>query len=1109
MQERYDSSSTSDVRCETQRCFGRGARILARLRIVGQRTTIGLLALAIAASCRPVDEGPKPLAHVLSEGAELALVASPLDTSEATRYLAGHSKLSLRFYADPSLLEYGQVGSYSLWIRGIDGWRRAATVSAESPVLEHSFVEGIHPLRASVLYADGREDPVPLPASQPHTVVYVDTVAPEVSWAAPLIPEVAGRSESAADASAGNVSVGNVSVGNASVGDGSAGGNSDRNDGSVATAPGSGGTDAETEDADRDVATELDIASNRVILRWSARDALLASRPVEIDWSVDGAEWVELARVDPVAGPGEYEWTLPDGLPASLTLRLRAFDTVGRTGEALLPLRFVGPLVYAGEEGDVVVVRDRDDAPGATTNGGTDNDPGDADEAVATGEAVPTDEEATAEVADSGGRPTEDANDDVDGEGEATGLVTASAGADGEADVASGTGPSVDGVEPPDGGSAAAAVSRETDRARPAVTMTASGECFASRETVEERWTLDRPEAFSDGAVVTLSISGPGAGVPWREVARGSLPLGLMAWETPAEAGEYRLRLSTQYADGSDVHLTENRRFVVDATAPTIRLVNPSSLVGGSARFAFEIDPAGDGGGAAGSDASSAAEGGEPCVGLERLRVFLRGEGKPFWDELSAERVELVDGHVALDLRFHAEGSYEMQLAATDVVGNEGAEPGQTTPPLAKFRLDRTPPRISGRGLVLDWVGGFDGEAVVDFDAGDCEPPIIVDGREGTTEFRELSRIDSLALPQGKVRFDVPADVDEFEVRVSVRDKAGNVAEVPFGPRRVAPPIRLLGFGEGMSFVERAEQRIEWEVHSLARRFSDELQIAVEHQAAPGGQWSEVSAGLAPEKTFYWEIPSADEEDHRLRLVLYRRGEEISKVVSPPFRILDIGGAADRDGVDIAPASLAALEEARIVAARFLSAEPTTPAADLESLSLEAEKKFQAAIALDRRNYHATYGLAQFLRSRIDLGRGAADVDETVVTQWLEATVEIAPEHAVALNDLGADYVRSGEHAKAERVLRRSVDLKESARGRYNLGLALLYGGKARDALAELTRAEELAGPDAGDFLVDVHFYAILAYVESGDLAGGREALAKWRGGFPPSIQEDLDKRLQ
>jgi tetratricopeptide (TPR) repeat protein len=129
------------------------------------------------------------------------------------------------------------------------------------------------------------------------------------------------------------------------------------------------------------------------------------------------------------------------------------------------------------------------------------------------------------------------------------------------------------------------------------------------------------------------------------------------------------------------------------------------------------------------------------------------------------------------------------------------------------------------------------------------------------------------------------------------------------------------------------------------------------------------------------------------------------------------------------------------------------------------------------------------------------------VKRWLLRTIEIKPDHAWALNDLGAIHIRGGDFKAAEEVLRRSAAIKPSPIILYNLGIALFYGGNVREAREKLEAALK---EDTSESLPrgEICCYLIQAHVQEGNLLEARALFKENESKIPSDLREGLAKTI-
>jgi len=383
-------------------------------------------------------------------------------------------------------------------------------------------------------------------------------------------------------------------------------------------------------------------------------------------------------------------------------------------------------------------------------------------------------------------------------------------------------------------------------------------------------------------------------------------------------------------------------------------------------------------------------------------------------------------------------------------------------------------------------------------------PPLIVEGRIPDSEWVEVGRWTTIAPGQDRFAFEVPAAASRYAVRFTVSDAAGNRARAEIDPRAVEPPLRLASFTDtGRTYPARGAEKIRWTLHPVAGEVAQELRARIEHQAGSAGKWTLLYDNLPALAECYWELPDGDLEEHRLRVRIVRGTKLLGEDISPTF---SIGGANDEAPtvVKIDPESIFYSNQARIHVDRYFAALGGGRAAgteELDRLGKEINAGYERALSLDPSNYHATYGLAQFL-NRVD-----PDKNARAVLGLLARTLDTKPDHFWALNDLGALHIRSGEYAKAEEVLRKCQAIEPSEIVLYNLGLSLFYGGKPGEARK---RFEEALHADGAPLVPEgeIYYYLCHAYLEEGNADRARGIFREKEKLIPEDLRADLAKRL-
>jgi tetratricopeptide (TPR) repeat protein len=616
-------------------------------------------------------------------------------------------------------------------------------------------------------------------------------------------------------------------------------------------------------------------------------------------------------------------------------------------------------------------------------------------------------------------------------------------------------------------------------------------DCLAGGQEQSVLWRITSP-VDDPQAPVVLEFS-PDGGRSWEPGAEASLASSGLQWRTPeVTVAHCRLRLLLPLG-GQEVSLAWPDEFAIDADPPSVALEAAPGRAGSESRFPVKIEDPG-------------------CAGPDTVRVFVRPAGQPSWRELEARQVQLDGEGVILDLGGLEEGDYDVSLAACDRVGNCSAVPGEGSEAQGRFALDLTPPRVTVKPPVFPWVAGFTAAVQVEFDASDCEPPLLLEGREPGGEWKELNRLQSLTGGETTVEFPLPASARQYELRVSLADAAGNRGEALLPPRELEGAIQLVSFRTGRPQVAYSTEVVRWILHPVTADFAGELRVRAEHRAGSGSEWKPFCEVKPPLSYCDWDLPAADSEEHRIRVQLYRGDELLGEDVSPAFALVGVDRPLPTP-VAPSPESVAYLEEARSAADRYREAVRVFQAAaggapspgggvsraDLAELARKAKEKFRQAIEADPQNYHATYGLAQLL-DEVDREGARSDI-----LRYLLLTLEIQPAHHQALNDLGALYIRAADYAEAAQVLEKSIEVQPSGMAHYNLGLAYLYQSRTADARQQFRRALE----DEADLPTgNVHYYWVYSYILDEDLAQARKFYEEKKATIPEELRGELESKL-
>lgn len=491
----------------------------------------------------------------------------------------------------------------------------------------------------------------------------------------------------------------------------------------------------------------------------------------------------------------------------------------------------------------------------------------------------------------------------------------------------------------------------------------------------------------------------------------------------------------------------------------------------------------------------------EPAGGVS---IYLRRPGEE-WMPLEAGKIRLDGGKTPsggdtahLDLSDLEEGAFEMRLDPA-----AGPPPPAGAEALGSFLVDRTAPSLRVSPSSLEWVAGFETDAKVEVDWDDALPPLHLEARGSSGAWSEVGQWASPTPDEGRLGFFIPAGVEEYAVRFSVADRAGNWARAEVGPRLVERPIRLESFTDGKTYASRGSEKVTWRVHESLADQAKSHAVSVAHLPRPGAGWAEVYNGLPSASDCYWDLPQGDREEHRLRVRLHQGTRLVGEDISPPFQI---GGTDEmaptvvRIGEDSLFYSTQAFTQVEqyIRAAEAEGAAPT----EIERLAASVKASFEKALALDPNNYHAAYGMAQFLN------RMNPEIHAAAVRQWLTRTIEVKPDHFWARNDLGVAHIRAGEFPEAETDFRRCVATDPVPIVLYNLSLALFSQGKYREARERLESALSTRGAAGTVPEGEAYYYIVQSYLGEGDVERARGVYKEKEGVIPEDLRAQIVQRL-
>jgi tetratricopeptide (TPR) repeat protein len=789
-------------------------------------------------------------------------------------------------------------------------------------------------------------------------------------------------------------------------------------------------------------------------LKWTANELQFGDAPAVLEWSADrGRTWKPIAKVPQAAGFQAYTWRLPEEVCSDIVVRVVSRDLAGHEAFVMVPLNYPGSVTWGGPP---IQIEEPQRKMAEPERGSKEPEPESAEPAAVAAAAAedapalrpaPAEKEREAEAVEKlAARPAER---EREGRGSLLRLAPVTA------------------------------------------------PFLRGGDVYPVSWTFDGPPSELS-AKVEWSADG---GASWALVGEVPLAAGKIDWCVPAESGgAYLLRLR---AAGKDAALESivPKSFSVDADPPRVALGEVPAVGGKETVLPVAIsDPGGS--------------------GLERVSIFFRRAGSPGWQEIDQGRVQLEGSQVRLSLADAEDGSYQLFLQAVDRAGNASPAPvvgsdGEVALEtdlrgyVAKIHLDRSPPLLAAQPAPGSWVPGFRAELEASVDWTDAVPPLVLEGRKGAEgAWMELARWASAAAAQKRLGFEVPPSMEGYSLRLSVADAAGNRAYATVALQRLEPALSLESFKDGKTYPPRGNEKIRWALHPVAAENAADLRVNVDHQPKRDGKWIALYDGLPAGAECYWDLPAGDREEHRLRLRLVRAGKALGEEISPPFLI---GGsdAPPPTVVKISEESIFYSNHARLKIDQYFKAAQSEGGegnpAELDQLSRGIVASFDKALALDANNYHAAYGMAQFL-NRLD-----PEKNSPLVLKWLSRTVQIKPDHFWALNDLGALYIREGQFARAEEALRRALDLETSPILLYNLALSLFYNQKTSEARERFEAALKLSKSGGGSGVPEgeVYYYLVHCHLRDGSLDRARVLFQEKGNMIPEEMRQDLVSVMQ
>ncbi len=812
-------------------------------------------------------------------------------------------------------------------------------------------------------------------------------------------------------------------------------------------------------------------------LKWSTNEVQFGDAKARLEWSSDrGDTWKPIAEVPVAYGPQGYRWRLPSEVSSNILVRISSRDMAGHDSLAALALTYPGSVTSAGPAIAMpTAVGDEDtrepkqlaepSTPGLV-QASVPNEPGKSEPNPAI--AAPA----------------------------ATGSVVAGGATASPGKIETSTPPGVT-VAPLDG-----SPPNETAGPLPAGPVNGSQtiEILSSPRggrapgsTASVVWNPIAALLGSASEILVKAETSDDSGQTWVAVGQSQLANGKVEWTLPGRTVSRGLvRLSATLPDGTRLEAVAKETFSVDADPPRVKFVDLPEVLASAGRLTVSCS---DGAGS----------------GVDRLALFLRRASSKDWQEIDVARMRVQGDAIEVDLSDQVEDSYDLWLMAFDKAGNSSRAPSaeagpfklsDSQDPVGRFRLDRTPPSIRVRPGPIAWVAGFPTELSVEVDWTDGVPPLVLEAEEPDGSWNELGRWASVSPDQTGFAFIVPAGISQYHVRFSVTDSAGNKAIGDVGRHAVESAVRFGAFTDGKAYAAGDSEKISWSLHPVAQEVADELTVDIAHQPSRAANWVMIHDKLAPRSDVYWDLPAGDGEEHRLRVRILRKGKVLGEDISPPF-IISGGSAVMPTVVRIKEDSIFESDQAQKLAQKFFVATEagTSGASELARLQESVIAAYEKALKVDASNYHATYGLAQFL-NRTDGEKSAA-----LVARWLEKTLEIKPDHLWALNDLGAACIREGQFQKAEEVLRKSAAIESAPIVLYNLGLALFFAGKQVDARERFEAAlKESKGtlPEG-----EIYYYLVQSFLQEGNVERARSLFGQKQTSMPADMREEIAKAIQ
>ncbi len=577
----------------------------------------------------------------------------------------------------------------------------------------------------------------------------------------------------------------------------------------------------------------------------------------------------------------------------------------------------------------------------------------------------------------------------------------------------------------------------------------------------------------------------------WSLVDRASVRRGSVLWQVPCAdliGCLIRVRASSGAANAV------SKPFSIDCTPPHVSLAAVAPILPVRPVLDMSVD---DGDGA----------------GLRDVDIYLRRGQEGPWKLLPRgqrvmERAE--EGYrLALDLSHVPEASYQMFVRAKDGVGNATPEPDAASVAFGQFMLDKTAPAIELKLSPFEWVEGMTTEIVFEADWTDVVMPVVLEGRRDVREERweTLARWTRVAPGQTQFSWTTPTGYRQCQVRVVVRDQAGNSTHRNSDIRRVLPAIQLESPAVRGIVRGQTVQNLRWRLHPAAEAL-EALTVQVEHQAGAAAQWTPICDRLAVNATCAWDVPPGTEpaSEHRLRVRLLRRGELVSSHVCEPFSVVQGTTTPPppteaRDATD----SRALVESAHVHEARYWelvnSVDVSDKAERLRQEEATIRRAYKKAVEFDPSNVGAYRGLARFLSQLSD-----ADAAVEAVKNFQKA-LDLSPNNVWAYNDLGVLFINLKQFTKAEEVFKRGLAVEAPSEVLFNLGLALQEQKKRREADHYFRKSLEKPNPrvPAGS----VYYHLVLNHLHRGETAEAKALFQRQRQALNAQLREQIAAEIE